>query len=78
MESECLTVANQSIYWLAIKSPEMTLQDLEFLYDLKREGIKLGLEVMREFSSKLGDRHREFGSFHVAGTNGKGSVSCFI
>ncbi len=56
----------------------MTLQDLEFLYDLKREGIKLGLEVMREFSSKLGDRHREFGSFHVAGTNGKGSVSCFI
>lgn len=56
----------------------MTLKDLEFLYDLKREGIKLELEVMREFSKRLGDRHKDFGTFHVAGTNGKGSVSCFI
>ncbi len=56
----------------------MTFEDLDFLYDLKREGIKLGLDVMKELSAGMNNRHKEFNSFHIAGTNGKGSVSCFI
>ncbi len=34
-----------------------------------------GLENMMEFDSRLGHPHRNYRSVHVAGTNGKGSVS---
>ena len=34
-----------------------------------------GLENMMEFDSRLGHPHRNYKSVHVAGTNGKGSVS---
>lgn len=50
----------------------------EFLYQLKREGIKLDLSVTREFSELLGNPQNSFESIHVAGTNGKGSVSAYI
>ncbi|MGC8514848.1 MAG: bifunctional folylpolyglutamate synthase/dihydrofolate synthase [Thermoplasmata archaeon] len=52
--------------------------DLEFLYSLKREGVKLDLDIMREFAPRLGNPQNKFKSFHVAGTNAKGSVSSFI
>jgi dihydrofolate synthase/folylpolyglutamate synthase len=52
--------------------------DLEFLYSLKREGVKLDLDIMREFAPRLGNPQDKFKSFHVAGTNAKGSVSSFI
>ena len=38
-------------------------------------GIKLGLERMRKLLRVLGDPQQSFRSVHVAGTNGKGSVS---
>jgi dihydrofolate synthase/folylpolyglutamate synthase len=52
--------------------------DLEFLYSLKREGVKLDLDIMREFAPRLGNPQNKFRSFHIAGTNAKGSVSSFI
>ena len=52
--------------------------NLSYLYGLTRDGIKLGLTVSREFSDYLGNPERKFKSIHIAGTNGKGSVSAFI
>jgi len=48
---------------------------LDWLLDLEVMGIKLGLANVRELLSRLGDPQRQFRSVHVAGTNGKGSVS---
>lgn len=39
---------------------------------------KPGLETMREFDALLGHPSRELRCIHVAGTNGKGSVSSFL
>lgn len=47
---------------------------LEELYELKRVGIKLGLERISKLLSKLENPHRRYRIIHVAGTNGKGSV----
>lgn len=41
-------------------------------------GSKLGLERMNELLSRLGNPENDLQVIHVAGTNGKGSVSCFI
>ncbi|MGC8505941.1 MAG: bifunctional folylpolyglutamate synthase/dihydrofolate synthase [Thermoplasmata archaeon] len=56
----------------------MSTVDLDFLYSLKREGIKLDLDVVREFAKYLDNPQDSFKSFHIAGTNGKGSTSAFI
>lgn len=52
--------------------------ELKYLYGLYREGIKLNISLTREFSRRLGSPENSFKSFHVAGTNGKGSTSAFI
>jgi Folylpolyglutamate synthase len=52
--------------------------NLKFLYGLTREGIKLDLAITRQFAHMLVDPQNEFRSFHVAGTNGKGSTSAYI
>jgi dihydrofolate synthase/folylpolyglutamate synthase len=49
--------------------------DLEWLYSLESTGIKLGLSNVRSLLKKLGDPQDRFGTVHVAGSNGKGSVS---
>lgn len=51
---------------------------LEFLYGLKREGIKLGLDVMKAFMERLGNPQNTFRTVHVTGTNGKGSTSALV
>lgn len=48
------------------------------LYSLERWGIKLGLDNIREFCSYLGNPQNSFQSIHVAGTNGKGSVTALL
>jgi len=48
---------------------------LDWLLDLEVMGIKLGLSNIKELLSRLEDPQRQFKSVHVAGTNGKGSVS---
>jgi dihydrofolate synthase / folylpolyglutamate synthase len=47
---------------------------LEYLFARVTGGWKMGLERTTELLSLLGDPHRRIPAFHVAGTNGKGSV----
>lgn len=51
---------------------------IDFLFNLERSGIKLGLERTVSLLSSIGDPHKGFKSVHIAGTNGKGSVACFL
>ena len=53
-------------------------QMVDWMFNLERFGIKLGLDNMREFSRRIGDPHLGFRSVHVTGTNGKGSVCTFV
>ncbi len=46
-----------------------------YLEDLQFHKIKLGLGSMRSFLAKVGHPEQQFRYVHVAGTNGKGSVS---
>ncbi len=52
----------------------------QYLYSLGNEtkNIKLGLERIRTLLSALGNPERKLPCVHVAGTNGKGSVSAMI
>lgn len=57
----------------------MEYQDtLDWLLGLQAMGIKMGLSNIRELLTRLGDPQEEFRSVHVAGTNGKGSVSAMV
>ncbi|MFH1312622.1 MAG: folylpolyglutamate synthase/dihydrofolate synthase family protein [Candidatus Eisenbacteria bacterium] len=51
---------------------------IDFLFKLERSGIKLGLDRTVNLLSAIGNPHNSFESIHVAGTNGKGSVACFV
>ena len=51
---------------------------LEYLFSLEHFGIKFGLENMRAILEGLGHPERAFRSVHIAGTNGKGSVTAMI
>ncbi len=51
---------------------------LKYLNDLARFGINLGLERMNIILNFLGNPHKELKCVHVAGTNGKGSISSMI
>lgn len=50
----------------------------EWMFNLERFGIKLGLQNVTEFLLRIGNPHRDFKSIHVTGTNGKGSVCAFV
>src|SRR5688572_20937397 len=50
----------------------------EYLFELKPKGKKLGIDRMRPFAAELGQPERAVPVVHVAGTNGKGSVSAMI
>ena len=45
------------------------------MYALRRFGIILGLDTIKNILSALGNPQNDFSSIHVAGTNGKGSVA---
>ncbi len=60
------------------KSKEMLDAALSRLYERRQFGIKLGLDPVRRMCELLGNPEKEFGVIHVAGTNGKGSVSAII
>ncbi|MFQ6673384.1 MAG: bifunctional folylpolyglutamate synthase/dihydrofolate synthase [Fidelibacterota bacterium] len=51
---------------------------LNYLYTLRRRGIKVGLHRTEALLSKCGDPHREIPVIHIAGTNGKGSTAAMI
>ena len=48
---------------------------IDYLYSLQKFGIKLGLDKTEAILSLVGNPHKQFRCIHVAGTNGKGSVS---
>ncbi len=54
------------------------ISSLAYLYGLEQFGIKLGLDNIRTILDRLGRPDRSFRSIHVAGTNGKGSVTAMV
>ncbi len=50
---------------------------LSWLFEQQNSGISLGLDGMRELLSVLGNPQDRVPCLHIAGTNGKGSVSAF-
>jgi dihydrofolate synthase / folylpolyglutamate synthase len=51
---------------------------IRFLYDLRRFGLKLGLDTTRHLAERLGHPERSLRFIHVAGTNGKGSTCAIL
>jgi dihydrofolate synthase/folylpolyglutamate synthase len=51
---------------------------LEYLFGLEQFGIKFGLENISRIVERLGHPERAFRSVHIAGTNGKGSVTAMV
>src|SRR5713101_10163302 len=51
---------------------------LDWLFGLDQFGIKLGLDNINALLDALGHPERAFRSVHVAGTNGKGSVTAMV
>ncbi len=56
----------------------MTADPFASLLPLEQFGIKFGLENIRSIAAALGHPERAFRSVHVAGTNGKGSVTAMV
>ena len=51
---------------------------LDYIYDLTKYGIKLGLKNINYLLYLLGEPHKKLKIIHVAGTNGKGSTCSSI
>ncbi len=56
----------------------MTVDPLTYLFALEQFGIKFGLENIRSIVAALDHPERAFRSVHIAGTNGKGSVTAMV
>src|SRR5438270_5663563 len=50
----------------------------EYLYAQKARGAKFGIDRMALLAEEIGHPERNLSCVHVAGTNGKGSVSAMI
>ncbi len=51
---------------------------LDYIYSLRPRGVKFGLDNERYLLERLDVDYNRIPIFHIAGTNGKGSVSSFI
>ena len=51
---------------------------LSYLFSLEQFGIKFGLDSIRALLARLGNPDHAFRSIHIAGTNGKGSVTSMV
>ena len=51
---------------------------IQFLYELRLFGMKLGLETPRRLAASLGNPDHQLRFIHVAGTNGKGSTCAML
>lgn len=56
----------------------MTPDPLDWLLGLELLGMKFGLDNMHRLTAELHHPERHFKSVHVAGTNGKGSVTAMV
>jgi len=61
-----------------ISAPFTTVEHEEYLDSLEMFGIKLGLDNIRTVLELLENPHIAYPTIHVAGTNGKGSVSAML
>ena len=50
----------------------------DYLFGMKVQGVKFGIDRMALFAERLGHPERTFPLVHIAGTNGKGSVSAML
>src|SRR5476651_2238011 len=50
----------------------------DYLFGLKAGGVKFGVDRMRILARRLGNPELQVPCIHVAGTNGKGSVSAML
>ncbi|HYC71147.1 MAG TPA: folylpolyglutamate synthase/dihydrofolate synthase family protein [Opitutaceae bacterium] len=50
----------------------------DYLYALKTTGVRFGIDRMGRLAEALGHPERSYPVIHVAGTNGKGSVSAML
>lgn len=50
----------------------------DYLFSLKPQGAKYGIDRMRAFATALGHPERAIPVIHIAGTNGKGSVAAML
>lgn len=50
----------------------------EFLFALKSVGVKFGVDRMAALAEAIGHPERRYPVVHIAGTNGKGSVSAMV
>ena len=53
-------------------------EELDWLESNARFGVKLGLENTKKLLERLGNPEKDLKILHVAGTNGKGSVSTYL
>ena len=51
---------------------------LDKLFSLHNFGVKLGLENIQAFLDRIGNPQDKLKTFHIAGSNGKGSTASFI
>lgn len=56
----------------------MTTDPLDWLFGLAQFGIKFGLHNIHAIVEALDHPERRFRSVHIAGTNGKGSVTAIV
>lgn len=54
------------------------IDPFDYLFGLEQFGIKFGLDNILSLLRRLGHPERSFRSIHVAGTNGKGSVTAMV
>jgi dihydrofolate synthase / folylpolyglutamate synthase len=57
---------------------ESYTEAIRWLYSTQASGVKLGLENIRLLLEALGNPHQQLTCIHIAGTNGKGSVSAML
>ena len=50
----------------------------DYLYALKSAGVRFGIDRMAALSREIGHPERSYPVVHIAGTNGKGSVSAMV
>ena len=53
-------------------------QAIDFIEGASGKGDKRGLYNMERLMERLGNPHKRLRAFHVAGTNGKGSICAFL
>lgn len=69
-------VTGKSIGTMLEKLP--LTEELDWLESNARFGVKLGLENTKKLLARLGNPEKDLRILHVAGTNGKGSVSTYL